>query len=126
MTVVGPVFSRAYAFASGAQVQTSPDSTRAYFEFQVTEPVEIQRWDPPSYPDSLKRRKIEGNVLISFVVNPSGSIEPKSVKVLRTSHPGFAKAVLATIPAAQFRAAQLKGRPVRQHVQQEFIFAGRN
>lgn len=81
------------------------------------------RWDQPVYPDSLKAGKVEGEVLIQFVVDTAGHVEPGSERVLRASRDAFRVAVVSTLGSARFTPALRKGQRVRQLVQQPFKFA---
>ncbi len=102
------------------------DTAPLYFEYQVEEPARVIEWERPHYPDSLKTAKVEGEVLIQFVVGLTGQMERGSARILRASHAAFARAVIATLGSAQFTPAVLdieEGQRVRQIVQQSFLFA---
>jgi TonB family protein len=76
----------------------------------------------PAYPDSLWRAGQPGRVLVEFVVDADGAIEPGTIGVISTSHPAFAAAVVAALESTTFRPAFRRGRPVRQLVQLPFEF----
>jgi protein TonB len=76
----------------------------------------------PVYPDALRRAGVEGEVLVSFVVDTLGRAEPSSFTVLRATHELFAQAVRAAVARQRFDPARLGFRPVRQIVQQPFSF----
>jgi TonB family protein len=76
----------------------------------------------PQYPDSLYRAKTPGRVVVEFVVDTAGQVEPATIEVLASSHPLFTKAVREALLAAHFQAAWSKGRRVRQFVQLPFSF----
>lgn len=77
----------------------------------------------PRYPDLLRSAGVAGDVLVQFVVDTTGRVEPGSVRVLRATHPLFADAVTSVMPLARFVPAEAQGRRVRQLVQQPFSFA---
>lgn len=75
-------------------------------------------WGPPlRYPEDLRRRSIEGRVLVQAIVDTSGRAEPQSVRVLRSADPGFDGPAKAWVLGTHFRPAYLHGRPVRVLVQ---------
>lgn len=93
-----------------------------YYEYQVDTPVSVITLLRPQYPDSLRARNAHGEVVILFVVDTTGHVERGSARVLRTTHAAFAKAALATLPAARLTPAVRQGKHVRQLVEQAFIF----
>jgi TonB family protein len=97
---------------------------RVYFEFQV-EKVVTQRPNSraPAYPPELRARRISGEVLMQYVVDTLGRVEPGTIRVLRSSHPEFDRAVREALPFARFTPAENSGHKVRQLVQQPFVFA---
>lgn len=76
----------------------------------------------PVYPDSLYRAGTTGRVVIEFVVDTEGRVEPASLDVLEATHPGFVDAVRVALLAAHFQAARVGGHAVRQYVQLPFVF----
>ncbi|MDQ6611597.1 MAG: M56 family metallopeptidase [Gemmatimonadota bacterium] len=103
---------------------TSPGAV--YFEFQVEKPVVGAVGSTgPKYPADLKARGIEGKVLAQFVVGVDGLIELSTFKVLQPekSDSQFVAAVRTALPGIRYEAAQVGGRPVKQLVQQPFVFA---
>lgn len=71
----------------------------------------------PGYPDSLYREKIQGSVLVEFIVDASGLVVMESITSISSAHPGFIEAVRRALRDARFHPAQLEGRAVRQIVQ---------
>jgi protein TonB len=99
----------------------SRDTT--YFAFQVEKPVrQVDNGVFPHYPDTLKVLKIDGEVVVAFVVDTLGLADLSSVKVLKSTHKFFTDAVLEVLSRLQFIPAQLGGRKVQQLVQQPFVF----
>jgi len=96
-----------------------------YFEFQVDQPVSanIEASKQPSYPADLRAAGVSGQVLVQFVVNGNGDVEIPSFKVVESDHAGFTEAVRSALPHMKFNPAQVDGVPVRQLVQQPFMFA---
>ena len=102
----------------------SVPSGAPYFEFQVERAVTLRVGSVgPKYPQSLKDAKVEGTVLAQFVVDTTGTPEPHTFKVLQSSNPLFAEAVRDALAQMQFTPALVGGRPVKQLLQQPFMFA---
>jgi protein TonB len=68
---------------------------------------------PPAYPELLRRAGIQGHVLLQAVVDTTGRVEPNSVKILKSSSPGFDLPTKRWALDARFRPARLQGRAVR-------------
>lgn len=98
----------------------------AYFEFQVTDPVqELEGSSAPVYPPTLLAAHVEGRVIAQFVVDAYGRPEVGTFKVLMSSNDLFSDAVRHALPGMRFVPATLGGRRVRQVVQVPFTFAER-
>jgi TonB family protein len=105
-----------------SSVLHTADGRRVYRERQVEHPVALRMMLPPRFPEELKRRSFEGEVLIQFVVDTSGRAIPGTLRALRADHPLFLAAVRTSVEAARFAPATIGGRPVAQLVQQPFQF----
>ena len=99
-------------------------STTPFFEFQVERAVAMRAgFVGPLYPKRLRDAKVEGTVLAQFVVDTTGTPEPNTFKVLQSSNRLFAEAVRDALAQMQFTPALVGGRPVKQLLQQPFMFA---
>ncbi|MEO7823154.1 MAG: energy transducer TonB [Gemmatimonadaceae bacterium] len=78
---------------------------------------------PPRYPNALRTAGIEGQVIVQFVVNEEGRIEPGSVRFARSDNPLFEAAVRDALVRMRFGAAEVGGKKVRQLVQMPFVFS---
>jgi protein TonB len=76
----------------------------------------------PRYPPALRLAGIEGRVLVEFIIDTTGHLEPGSSQVLESSHRGFEAAALETLERSLFRPARIAGRPVRQRTLQAIAF----
>ena len=95
-----------------------------YLAFQLEKPASVApNSAAPAYPDILRQAGVEGEALVSFVVDTSGRVDQASFKVIRTTHELFASAVKNALPRMRFLPAELGDRKVRQLVQQPFSFA---
>jgi beta-lactamase regulating signal transducer with metallopeptidase domain len=104
---------------------------RPFFEYEVERPVTaLAGGTYPRYPESLKTAGIQGDVLAQFVVDAEGRPDTSTFKVLRASSEGrsgsetreFVLAVRMALPDMRFDPARKDGRPVKQVVQQPFMF----
>jgi len=97
---------------------------QTYFEFQVEKPVRHAPGSAaPRYPPELKAAGVEGEVLAQFVVDTLGAPVLTTFRVLKSSHGNFTESIKAALPEMKFVPAELRGRKVRQLVQQPFVFA---
>lgn len=98
--------------------------TRAYLIFEVETPAEQLPGETrtPTYPKELIARRVDGEVDAQFVVTASGAVDMSSFKVLLPTEPAFADAVRRFLVSARYKPATIGGHPVRQVVQQKFMF----
>ncbi len=76
----------------------------------------------PAYPDDLRTRMIEGQALVQFVVDSTGTVDTTSFAVLGATHQEFVVAVRTALPRMRFVPAEQNGLRVRQLVQIPFTF----
>ena len=98
--------------------------TRAYLRFEVETPAAqvLGETRTPTYPKELIARKVDGEVDAQFVVDATGAVDMRGFKVLRATEPAFADAVRRFLLTARYIPATIGGHPVRQVVQQQFMF----
>lgn len=77
---------------------------------------------PPSYPEMLRARGMEGEVLARYVVDEKGRVDMKTFEVVSATNPAFASAVRAALERARYEPAEAGGRRVAQLVEQRFQF----
>lgn len=111
--------------ARGPRVQpTVARADQAFFEFQVEKQAALMAGSAaPRYPDVLRKRHVEGEVLAQFVVDATGQPEASTFKVLRSSDELFANAVRSALGGLRFKPAEVGGRAVKQVVQVPFVFS---
>ena len=97
------------------------EPNKAYSEFEVEETA-APAGGSPNYPSALRGAGISGQVQAEFIIGPDGRVEDGSVKILQSSHEGFANAVKDFLRRAKFRPGRVGGKGVRQVVQQAFTF----
>lgn len=76
----------------------------------------------PAYPESMLKRRIEGSVIVQYVVDTLGHADTLTFRVISSTHADFARAVKSTLPRMRFRPAIMANRLVPQLVQQPFAF----
>ena len=92
-------------------------------EFQVDSAVvRYENSAAPSYPESMLKRRIEGAVIVQYVVDTLGHADTLTFRVISATHADFARAVKNTLPLMRFRPAIMANRHVPQLVQQPFSF----
>ena len=79
----------------------------------------------PEYPEWAIRNAMSGTVTARFIVDANGRVE-SDVVILDSTSPEFTSAVRSFLRRTRYRAARVGGRPVRQLVEQRFVFALRN
>ncbi|HWZ60577.1 MAG TPA: TonB family protein [Gemmatimonadaceae bacterium] len=93
-----------------------------FFGFQVERQARQDRPANPEYPETLRRERVQGAVLMEFVVDTMGRAEPGSLAILKSTNRLFALAVREAILGASFHPATIANHPVKQLVQQPFVF----
>jgi protein TonB len=124
MTPERSVFSEiisATGLRAGAPTSVPPDGI---YTDRAVDRVVTPRGDnpPPDYPAQLRVAGIEGDVVVRFVVDISGRVEPASIAVLQSTHPSFALAVRQWLQRTRYAPAQVGGGAVRQLVEQRVGF----
>ena len=76
----------------------------------------------PSYPESMLRRRMEGSVVVQYVVDTLGHADTATFRIVSATHADFARAVKVTLPHMRFRPAMMANKLVPQLVQQPFAF----
>ncbi len=76
------------------------------------------------YPPVMQSAGIPGKVVLQFVVNTDGKVDPSSIKVVSSTHKAFEEPAKAGITGSSchFRAGKSRGQPVRVLVQQAVSF----
>jgi hypothetical protein len=91
-----------------------------YFEFQVDRQAKLIESRSPEYPHGPSA---VGEVLVQYAVDSTGRAVLETFKVLRTPDRLLSDAVQQAIASFRFEPARKAGRPVRQLVQQPFVFS---
>lgn len=101
----------------------TPNQQTTYFDFQTdSSATQKPESSSPQYPAALRAARVSGEVDARFVVGVDGMADMTTFQVIRATDPAFASAVRIALPRMQFNAAKIRNVPVRQLVQQPFIF----
>jgi protein TonB len=95
-------------------------------ESDLTDPPRALHLAEPRYPEALRHAGIDGAVIVTYIVDAAGLVEPTSIRIVSSDHPAFAEAVLASIGTARFTPGRVHGRAVRVLVRQVIRFATRS
>jgi protein TonB len=111
--------------ADGVPVDPALVTTATSFVYaaNITEEAPELRQTPElAYPPLLRQGGIEGTVLLEFVVDTAGRVEPRTVTVVSSPHPGFEPPAVDLARRAVFRPGRVGGRPVRVLVRMPVTF----
>jgi TonB family protein len=75
----------------------------------------------PAYPERALRLALSGGVAARFIVGTNGRVESEIV-ILDSTSPEFTGAVRTFLRRTRYSPARVAGRPVRQMVEQRFVF----
>jgi len=100
--------------ASGLQAQAQPD-TSALAESAVQERPTLvpNSCQSPQYPLQLRQARVEGRVLLRFVVDADGRVDPGTVAVISVTHSRFESPARQAIVTCRYRPARFNDRAVR-------------
>jgi TonB family protein len=112
--------------AHGVVGGTGPVEIEALYEATTSlegfEPASVVSQPLPKYPATLAAVGIEGRVMVEFVIDTTGRIEPGSIHATESTHPAFEAAARETMQGSLFHPARLGSRPVRQLTRQSVRF----
>jgi protein TonB len=74
----------------------------------------------PDYPFAMRSRRIEGTVVVEFLVDELGKVY--STAVLRATNPGFEEAALRAVARWKFESGYKDGRRVRFRMSVPVVF----
>jgi TonB family protein len=87
-------------------------------------PVLIGEPPQPRYPEMLRAQRMEGEVVVQFLVDETGRVDVSSMKTLRSPHDLFTSAVRNVLPKFRFEPARsATSKPIAEQVQYTIKFA---
>jgi protein TonB len=97
---------------------TGAGSGEPMFASEVDKPVMARAGNPiPAYPSMLESSRVEGSVVVQFVVDTLGRPDMHSFTVLESSNALFVESLRSVLAKWRFYPAEAGGRTVRQIVQ---------
>lgn len=109
--------------ASMAGVSTVAGSETGNRDWDVREIfAHVLAQGKPRYPEQLRSAGVDGRVLVQFVVDTTGRIDPASIRILESTHELFSRAVRDALTAFRFAPAEVGGRRVSALAQMPFDF----
>ena len=101
---------------------SGPGAGGAWTATEVDDPVAVLQPGRLIYPVVLERAGVTGRVVVEFVVDTLGRVEPRSLRVVSSTHPAFDPAARDAVLGTRFRPARARGLPVRQLARQQLSF----
>jgi TonB family protein len=90
--------------------------TTVYDTTQVTERPYARSGPRPEYPDDLRRRYIEGHVVLSVVIAVDGTVDPASITIIKRDRTPFEAQTLRWARGASYWPGCRSGVPVRVRI----------
>jgi TonB family protein len=85
-------------------------------------PVTVVQQETPRYPNELRARHVEGDVVIAFEVDEQGQVPATSIRVVSADDSAFVAPAIASIRAAKFQPAREGGCAVSSTMRQRLRF----
>jgi TonB family protein len=112
--------------ATGVVGGTAPPDLGAIYQASTDlpgfEPAAVLSQPAPKYPAALESVGIEGKVLVEFVVDTAGQVQPGTIKVIESAYPAFESEARRVLAGSNFRPAHVHSIPVRQLTRQAIRF----
>lgn len=111
--------------ASGVAGGTGPVDIKSevYTSTEVEDPVAVVSQSPPRMPPAAQAAGLTGKVVLQFIVDVNGHVEPESIKVLSSTNKMFEPAAREAALKWVFKPAKFHGQAVRQLVNAPIIFS---
>lgn len=105
------------AWGRGRDTTVTVAREPAVYAMELVEELPVREGGAePRYPPLLRSAHITGQVVLEFVVDTAGRVEPRSLRLLRSTNPLFEQPALDAAPTWRFRPATIGGLPVRARV----------
>ena len=76
----------------------------------------------PVYPPLLLQAGIQGVVIVEAIIDTAGRVEPKSVRIVESPHPGFDQRAKEVVLSSVYRPGRVNGKAVRVMIRQPVSF----
>ena|SRR3990172_13341963 len=100
-----------------------PADTHTYDTLSLSDQPRIRgTLRPVHYPVRLRERGIQGRVVLGYVIDENGFVDPATIRVLSTTHLGFVEAAVDGLVGISYCPGIRDGRRVRVRVQMPVNF----
>ena len=112
-----------FGFSGGgpALVDTGPPAG-VFYEAVVDDKPERLPGPYPEYPVSARASRLQGQVLLEFVIDTSGRVIEESIKVLQSLHVAMDSVAMESVRNSLYTPGRILGVPVRVLVTQKIAF----
>lgn len=112
----------ALAVGSGLLQETTAQGNKleAFSIIDLDKSPEVITAVPPVYPEGLRKARVEGHVILVFVLDANGKVE--NPRVESSSHREFERPALDAIHKWKFKPGYKDGKPVRAYLRQPIRF----
>lgn len=97
-------------------------SGEVFLAAEIDDPPTMASRVEPRYPPVMQQAGIPGQVVVQYVVDTTGHVEPASLKIIKSSHKAFEEPAREALLKAIFKPGHSKGIPVRVLVSQSLSF----
>ena len=111
--------------AAGVVGGTGPVPTVAgevFLAAEIDDPPAAISVPRPRYPPVMEQAGIPGQVVMEFVVDTTGHLEPASFKIVKSSHKAFEEPAREALLKSVFKPGRSRGTAVRVLVRQPMSF----
>jgi protein TonB len=100
--------------SSGSAIEPAGGTSgRVISAAEADEPLTATYMPTPVYPPVLADAGVSGRVVVRFVVDTTGRVEPATIELVTSPHPGLTDAVREALVKARFKPGRSHGVPVR-------------
>ena len=110
---------RGYASSDGPQ-RIAPEKVDSAMRAESVEVPPVALFSPP--PRMPGNLRVRGTLLVRFIIDTAGQVEPSSVKFLNSHDERLTSPVRDAVLRQRYRPAMVHGRPVRILVERPFMF----
>ncbi|HEU4562173.1 MAG TPA: energy transducer TonB [Longimicrobium sp.] len=128
--VMAALLTASPSFAQGGQTPpAATDTARTYELREVDETPELRNRQGVAkamlrnYPRELRDAGVTGSVVLRFLVQQDGTVDPRSIRPESVTHDGFVAPAAAVVRTMRFAPAKVDGERVRVWVTLPVAFA---
>jgi TonB family protein len=121
VTLVACFVQPAFLLCQNDSSNTSSETEKVYHvgDDAVKPPRVIHQVDP-SYDEASRKAKLNGHVVLTFIVQPDG--KPRDIRVVKSLSPGLDQKSIEAVSKWKFTPATKDGKPIAIEIQAETTF----